>query len=164
MPRKDRGARNAYNREWHKKNPAKHRVYQARWNKENRAKLLEYRANWAYADRHRNYETYRRYELSKRYKKFGVDQMWYDAKFSEQHGVCAVCGQPETRKHQSGITMALSIDHDHSTQKVRGLLCCACNLSLHRGRGLDWFEKAVQYLKSFDRTHDQGAGYQPPAP
>ncbi|KKN26953.1 hypothetical protein LCGC14_0869490 [marine sediment metagenome] len=45
--------------------------------------------------------------------------------FSTQNGECAICGT-----HSSELDQALSVDHDHSTGKVRGLLCNSCNLML----------------------------------
>jgi hypothetical protein len=47
-----------------------------------------------------------------------------------QGGVCAVCRRRETRVHQSGTPMDLSVDHDHATGRRRGLLCAECNLAL----------------------------------
>lgn len=43
----------------------------------------------------------------------------YDALLVHQRGVCAICGG--ARRY------ALHVDHDHSTGKVRGLLCRADN-------------------------------------
>jgi hypothetical protein len=43
-----------------------------------------------------------------------------------QNGVCAICKLPESRKSRSGL-YTLSVDHDHKTGKVRGLLCHRCN-------------------------------------
>jgi phage regulator Rha-like protein len=47
-----------------------------------------------------------------------------------QEGVCAICGKPETVKSRKGEVLALAIDHDHATGKVRGLLCFRCNTTL----------------------------------
>lgn len=46
----------------------------------------------------------------------------YDAIYQHQGGVCYGCGQPEPVKGRR-----LSVDHDHETGEVRGLLCSRCN-------------------------------------
>lgn len=56
---------------------------------------------------------------------YGVTEADYDRMFKEQKGCCAICG-----KHQSEFVKALCIDHNHKTEKVRGLLCKSCNLDL----------------------------------
>jgi hypothetical protein len=40
----------------------------------------------------------------------------------EQDGRCAICN-----KHESEFTVKLGVDHCHTTNKVRGLLCTNCN-------------------------------------
>lgn len=47
----------------------------------------------------------------------------YDRMLESQHGRCAICRQAPAEK-------LLSIDHDHSSGKVRGLLCSACNFAI----------------------------------
>lgn len=65
-----------------------------------------------------------------------------------QKGVCAICGDPELRLHNMTKTpLPLSVDHSHTTNKVRGLLCWSCNLNLHRVEDSGWLEKAITYLK-----------------
>jgi len=68
----------------------------------------------------------------KHYYKLTVDA--YNQLFQEQNGRCAICGE-----HQSKLKRRLDIDHDHCTEKIRGLLCGACNRSLGR------FEKGRKY-------------------
>jgi hypothetical protein len=46
-----------------------------------------------------------------------------------QNGVCAVCGEKETRKLR-GKVIPLAVDHCHDTGTVRGLLCSDCNNAL----------------------------------
>jgi hypothetical protein len=41
----------------------------------------------------------------------------------EQLGVCAIC-------HEVDIDRRLSVDHNHVTGKVRGLLCRKCNTAI----------------------------------
>lgn len=79
--------------------------------------------------------------------KFGITEAKYYEMFTKQNGVCAICRQPETEKRLDKIR-SLSIDHDHKTGKVRGLLCMHCNAGL--GNFRDSSEAliiAAQYLK-----------------
>lgn len=67
----------------------------------------------------------------------------YYALLEHQNGVCAICGEICITQER------LSVDHDHLTGKVRGLLCRRCNLGL--GHFQDSFEiisRAAEYLKS----------------
>ena len=49
--------------------------------------------------------------------------------FENQNGLCAICNQPETKKLKGNV-VALHVDHDHKTGKIRGLLCFTCNIGL----------------------------------
>ncbi len=67
--------------------------------------------------------------------------------FEEQDGVCAICGEPETAVLR-GRTLKLSVDHDHETGVIRGLLCHACNLGLGKFKDrVELLEKAIAYLE-----------------
>jgi hypothetical protein len=77
----------------------------------------------------------------------------YMALFAEQSGLCAVCGKqgesPDTmvRTGRRGASGVLVVDHDHSTGKVRGLLCTSCNSAIGSlDDDPDLLEKAREYL------------------
>ena len=59
--------------------------------------------------------------------RYGLSVEDYDAMFKEQYGCCAICG-----KHQSDLVKRLHVDHRHSDEEIRGLLCQSCNLTLGR--------------------------------
>jgi len=64
-------------------------------------------------------------------KKYGLSVDQYDAMFVAQHGVCAVCLKVETTfDPRCGKVRKLAVDHDHTTGRVRGLLCRECNTGL----------------------------------
>ena len=62
-------------------------------------------------------------------KTYGIDLARYEEMYESQNGLCAICQQPETFKSR-GTVRLLSVDHDHATGLVRGLLCNNCNVGL----------------------------------
>jgi len=75
--------------------------------------------------------------------KYGITHKDYNIMFTTQKGCCAICG-----KHQSILTYRLAVDHNHKTNKVRGLLCKGCNTSLGAMEdSIELFSKAIQYLE-----------------
>jgi hypothetical protein len=73
---------------------------------------------------------------------YGISIDKYDQMFTEQGGVCAICGYPAMNGRK------LHIDHDHKTGVVRGLLCVRCNNAIERmDKCPDWHEKAEMYLR-----------------
>jgi len=80
-------------------------------------------------------------------RKFGISQDEYDKMLEAQGGVCAICHQEE-RKARHGVIMALAVDHDHETGKVRGLLCNNCNLGIGKfNDNVVYLFSAIAYLK-----------------
>lgn len=64
---------------------------------------------------------------------YGLTPEQYAELYEAQAGVCAICREPETMTYR-GKPKTLSIDHDHETGKVRGLLCAACNFAIGKFR------------------------------
>lgn len=63
----------------------------------------------------------------------------------DTHKVCQICGKEDERR-------ALSIDHNHSTEKVRGLLCDKCNRALgFFCDNIDNLKNAIEYLNKFSK-------------
>lgn len=64
-------------------------------------------------------------------RKYGMTIEQYEGMVSAQDGKCAICEQPETSVDgKTGSMRILSVDHCHTTGKVRGLLCFRCNSTL----------------------------------
>jgi hypothetical protein len=75
---------------------------------------------------------------------FGISLEEYNKIFTEQKGCCKICG-----KHQTEFKKALFVDHDHTTGKIRGLLCLTCNLLIGRTKDdITILERALTYLKN----------------
>jgi hypothetical protein len=57
---------------------------------------------------------------------YGLPLGQYEEIREAQNGLCAICGRAETSRR----TGRLSVDHDHETGALRGLLCNRCNRAL----------------------------------
>lgn len=63
-------------------------------------------------------------------RNFGSDAVeWYRNRLEEVNCCCEICGSPEEGRD-------LSIDHDHETGELRGLLCSKCNLMIGNAKDM----------------------------
>lgn len=62
-------------------------------------------------------------------RQFGITLAEYEALLARQGGVCAICGGPQGDTYR-GRAREFTVDHDHTTGAVRGLLCGLCNRGL----------------------------------
>jgi hypothetical protein len=66
--------------------------------------------------------------------------------YREKHRVCEICGRAveETVKYTGKFAIKqLCVDHDHATNKFRGLLCQVCN------RQLGWYENNKEKINNY---------------
>lgn len=73
----------------------------------------------------RTCDEFRKYKRSIE-RTYGFSWSDYEKMFDEQKGCCAICRS----KISNARTSRLFVDHNHETDKVRGLLCHSCNLGL----------------------------------
>lgn len=101
--------------------------------------------------RYRNYRARKGFDYvkdSNLRSTFGISLSDYLSIKDAQGGKCAICGEHETTKHQRGIINQLAVDHDHTTGKVRGLLCQQCNRSLGLLKdNVEVLRQAISYLE-----------------
>lgn len=82
--------------------------------------------------------------INSHYKKCGFTHIDYDAMLRRQGYRCACCG---SEKAYTNGSLKFHVDHCHETNKVRGLLCNACNKGIGAlGDNLEGLLKAVRYL------------------
>lgn len=80
----------------------------------------------------------------------GIDIARYNEMLVAQSACCAICRRPETLV-KGGRLMNLAIDHDHSTDFVRGLLCSNCNRALGMFEdNPEFLANAISYLRLSD--------------
>jgi len=64
----------------------------------------------------------------------------------EQNNSCAICGI-----NAGELNKKLSVDHNHETNQVRGLLCNSCNLGLGQFKdSVVFLSYAIEYLERHD--------------
>jgi hypothetical protein len=96
----------------------------------------------------------REYMLKHKYRyyykcTYGITEEDYNIMLKVQRGVCLVCGKAETAKNRRGGIRKLSVDHDHKTGKVRGLLCHTCNSLLGLSKeSTELFLGLIAYLEN----------------
>ncbi len=90
----------------------------------------------------------RRYQKSLRWKErmlkrdYGLSLNDYQEMHRKQNGCCLICGISE-----ESLKRPLNIDHNHHTNKVRGLLCCNCNTALGLFKeNIKLMRGAIEYL------------------
>lgn len=101
--------------------------------KVSKEKKAEYVVRYRLRNKDKVRELKRKYRLkyknklrSKAYKaSYGITLEDYNELFKKQDGRCKCCGV-----HQTELKRSLSIDHDHSTGRIRGLLCNNCNVAI----------------------------------
>ena len=103
-----------------KQNPEKRNSTERAWRRANPGRVKEAQKRWEDKNPELKKEYARRSSLKYNY---GMTLEEYDALLISQGGVCALCGKPPTTKR-------LAVDHDHTTNRIRGLLHGACNLLL----------------------------------
>lgn len=93
----------------------------------------EYKIKWRLLNKEdQNKKARDRYKINPEYYKeiarksrYGITKEEYNYLLDTQKGCCAIC-----KKHQTEFKRKLSVDHCHTTEKVRGLLCIRCNTLL----------------------------------
>jgi hypothetical protein len=87
------------------------------------------------------YEGYRRRSVA---RKYGLTVEEVAQLLEAQGGCCAICKttNPLGEGNTSTKRSSFSIDHCHTTGRVRGLLCNACN------RGLGFFKDSIENLST----------------
>jgi hypothetical protein len=75
-------------------------------------------------------------------RKYGLAESEYHQLNESQNYVCAICKGNDDRGAK------LAIDHCHTTNKVRGLLCRTCNVAIgYLNDDIALLESAIDYLK-----------------
>lgn len=81
-------------------------------------------------------------------KNYGISLEKYNEMLVAQGALCFICKQPETQVHpKSGLPYQLSVDHCHTTNKIRSFLCNNCNRTLGMvNDNVELLQKMIDYV------------------
>jgi len=84
-------------------------------------------------------------------KQYGLLEAEFNALLNQQGGQCKICGSKEWKGP------APYVDHDHTTGRVRGILCHNCNVALGLVmENVETLKKMIEYLKG--EENERGIG------
>jgi Recombination endonuclease VII len=140
------------------------RTYTHEYYLKHKARVNEIKRAWKMrnAERVRKQENERRRRRSpekkaharmvKRLWAYGLNRAEFELMFTEQQGMCKICGSPMPKTGKTGA----QVDHDHVTGKVRALLCMNCNNGIGALRDdPELMLKAAAYVQSFSAQRNE---------
>lgn len=109
--------------DWRKKNKKHHRDYMRAYCRKNKVRINEEQ---------------KRLRIKRLY---GITLEQFAERLKTQGGGFAIC-ERKAKKYR------LSIDHDHITGQIRGILCAPCNRAIGTlGDSVEGLQKAINYLQ-----------------
>lgn len=82
------------------------------------------------------------------HEKYGITTFDFDDLLAAQGGRCGICKTDKPVANRGGLANGWCVDHDHSTGKIRGVLCQGCNTGLGSFRdSADALTNAAAYLR-----------------
>ncbi len=133
----------ARTKKYRRNNLEKINGYQKKYYDKNRELIREKARKYTKENPAKYYQSTFKSELKNNYR---LTVKEFDEMVKRQDGKCGICGgYPGSR------TKRLCVDHDHKTNKVRGLLCKKCNSALGLlGNNIYIVNSALDYLKKWE--------------
>lgn len=114
----------------------------AAWRAANREKVRENNKKWVEKNGEQAKKNGRRALL----RLYGLTPEKYDEMRAAQGGVCWICREDG----EEWALRNLHVDHDHATNKVRGLLCGRCNMLLGYAKdSRELLARSITYLETY---------------
>lgn len=112
-----------------------------KWREENSDRFRKLTKEWYIKNKDRICEIERH---RSRFKLYGVTKEDYEKMLIDHSYKCAICGT-----HQVSLDKSLSIDHNHETKEIRGLLCAGCNFLVGRVEDLG-LNNIIEYFRKYN--------------
>jgi type I site-specific restriction-modification system R (restriction) subunit len=138
---RDKNKQAEYNREYYKNHKNEYKKKHKEYYEKHKDEINRKTRKWRMDNPDRKRDIDREYKRKNDYsRKYGITKMDYETMYLKQEGKCLICKKEVPH---------LSIDHDHKTGKVRGLLCGSCNSMLgHAHDNIDSLKNAITYLET----------------
>ena len=134
------GRRHEYHNAYYAANKERYKARAAEWYQRNKERAQAQHRAYYQKNRERAQIVNHGNRLKRQY---GITREQHAAMIEQQGNSCAICGGgPKNRKQKW-----LSVDHDHLTGKVRGLLCDGCNTALGNLSTVELLQAAQRYLE-----------------
>jgi hypothetical protein len=104
----------------------------------------------------RNYKKFRKDKILQSLKsrmkfKYGLSIEEYNSMLESQNHKCMICKTPT-----ENLKRKLAVDHCHTTNSVRGLLCGTCNTGLGQLKDSpELLRKAAEYIEFYKNRNNQ---------
>lgn len=88
---------------------------------------------------------------SHRRRELGITRQVLEDMMKAQDGKCSICTKDISIERNAPTNIHAHVDHDETTQQVRGLLCGDCNRGIGLLKhGIGNLHRAIQYLTRFE--------------
>lgn len=90
--------------------------------------------------------------------RYGLSEEAYNQLYKKQKGMCAICGKEEGMaiSHDPSGSV-LQVDHCHTTDKIRGLLCRDCNVGLGKVKeNISILKRMINYINKHNKGRRNG--------
>lgn len=125
-------------RAYYEKNKERIKTQQAEYRARNKAKIREQQAAYRAS-------AHPKIRARRRRTKYGICEDVVQSLLEAQGGACAICHRPLDFEGYRQV----HVDHCHSSNKVRGVLCRGCNVGLGQFREeVNALARAISYLRA----------------
>ena len=132
----------AYHKEYRQANKEELNAYHKEYQQANKEKINSWHKEYYQANKEKIAARIKEYKLK---KKYGITLKEKKAMLKKQNNKCKICS---FKFNENNFKSTSCIDHCHTTNKIRGLLCRSCNVGLgHFKDNTNLLTTAITYLE-----------------
>ncbi|MHA2123226.1 MAG: endonuclease domain-containing protein [Promethearchaeota archaeon] len=129
---------------WAQENKEKMRKYASKYYNNNKEKAKESNRKWKNRNKNKINEK-RRKKIKRRLEPYDISFEKFHQMLNNQNNKCLICNRNFDYRSRSTRP---TIDHNHYTNKIRGLLCFKCNIGISMfNENIDILKHAIGYIE-----------------